>query len=129
MGSSPPSGGSSGATVPPDAHAGITDMAKRSSVLRASLWMLVLSALLFWVPTFGPLIAGYVGGRLAGSPGRGLLAALLPMAGLAVLVVVIFAGLALPVVGVVAGGTLAAVLLVQELGLVAGALIGGLLAG
>ena len=39
----------------------------------------VLSVLLFWVPPFGQMIAGYVGGRKAGSPFKGLLAALLPM--------------------------------------------------
>lgn len=103
-------------------------MRTRSSIVAASLWMLGISLLLFWVPTFGPLIAGYIGGRRAGSPGRGLLAALLPMLALGTVVVLLFAGMMLPVVGMVAGATLVAVLLLQELGLVAGAVLGGLLA-
>lgn len=103
-------------------------MADRSSIPAASLWMLVISLLLFWLPTFGPLIAGYVGGRRAGSPGRGLVAALLPMLLLGALVWLVFAGMMLPVVGVLAGATLAVALLLQGVGLVAGAVIGGLLA-
>jgi len=39
----------------------------------------VLSVLLFWFPPFGQMIAGYVGGRKAGTPRRGALAALAPM--------------------------------------------------
>lgn len=103
-------------------------MAERSSILAASLWMVVLSLLLFWLPTFGPLIAGYIGGRKAGSVGRGLAAALLPMLVLGVMIWVAFAGMMLPVVGALVGATLLAGLALQEIGLVAGAVIGGLLA-
>jgi len=39
----------------------------------------VLSILLFWLPPFGQMIAGYVGGRKAGAPWRGLAAAFAPM--------------------------------------------------
>lgn len=39
----------------------------------------VLSILLWWLPIFGQMIAGYVGGRRAGSPWRGVLAALVPV--------------------------------------------------
>ncbi len=39
----------------------------------------VLSLLLWWLPIFGQMIAGYVGGRKAGSPNRGMLAALIPV--------------------------------------------------
>lgn len=41
-------------------------------------WMLVLSILLFWLPVVGPLIAGFVGGRKAGSLSNALIAVLLP---------------------------------------------------
>jgi hypothetical protein len=90
--------------------------------------MILLSILLFWLPTFGPLIAGYVGGRRAGSAGRALAAALLPMLALGLLVSVLLAGAALPVAGVLVGASLAILLALQEIGLIAGALIGGLLA-
>ena len=39
----------------------------------------ILSILLFWLPPFGQMIAGYVGGRKAGNPRSGTLAALAPM--------------------------------------------------
>jgi len=39
-----------------------------------------LSLLLWWLPIFGQMIAGYVGGRRAGAPWKGMLAALVPVA-------------------------------------------------
>lgn len=38
-----------------------------------------LSLLLWWLPIFGQMIAGYVGGRRAGSPFKGMMAALVPV--------------------------------------------------
>ena len=38
-----------------------------------------LSLLLWWLPIFGQMIAGYVGGRRAGAPWKGMLAALVPV--------------------------------------------------
>ena len=40
----------------------------------------VLSLLLWWMPTFGQMIAGYVGGRRAGGPWKGAIAAFIPVA-------------------------------------------------
>lgn len=48
------------------------------SVGGATLWMVVLSVLLFWLPTLGPLVAGFVGGRRAGGVGPALGAAVIP---------------------------------------------------
>ncbi len=46
----------------------------------AGVWYTtILSILLFWLPPFGQMIAGYVGGRKAGTPRKGMLAALAPM--------------------------------------------------
>lgn len=39
-----------------------------------------LSLLLWWLPIFGQMIAGYVGGRRAGTPWKGIAAALIPVA-------------------------------------------------
>jgi len=39
----------------------------------------ILSLVLFWFPPFGQMIAGYVGGRKAGIPWKGALAAFAPM--------------------------------------------------
>ncbi|MBI1732689.1 MAG: hypothetical protein HYR49_07990 [Gammaproteobacteria bacterium] len=101
----------------------------QGSLLAASFWMLVLSLLLIWLPGVGPLIAGIVGGKLAGSALRGILAALLP--GVVIAVALFFGGTILtgiPVVGAFfAGGTLLLYLLCIPTMLL-GALIGGLLA-
>ena len=54
-------------------------MAQQSgSVVGAAIWMIVLSILLFWIPGIGPLIAGFVGGRKAGTLANAILAAILP---------------------------------------------------
>ena len=50
----------------------------RGSLVSAMNWMCGLSLLLFWLPVFGPLIAGVVGGAKAGSVGRSVLATFLP---------------------------------------------------
>ncbi len=39
-------------------------------------YIIVLSALLFWLPLFGPMLAGYVGGRRTGGPKKGFIAAI-----------------------------------------------------
>jgi hypothetical protein len=68
------------------------------------IWMFVLSILLFWLPVVGPLIAGFVGGRKAGSLGNAVLAALLP--GIVVSVGLFFLASLLtgiPVLGAIAG--------------------------
>src|SRR2546426_7728018 len=49
------------------------------SVWGATRYILVLSLLLWWLPTMGQMIAGYVGGRRAGGRGRGVIAAILPV--------------------------------------------------
>ncbi len=41
--------------------------------------ILVLSLLLWWIPTFGQMVAGYIGGRRAGSHWKAILAALIPV--------------------------------------------------
>jgi hypothetical protein len=41
--------------------------------------ILILSFLLWWIQPAGPMIAGYVGGRRAGSPMKAVIAAMLPV--------------------------------------------------
>ncbi len=103
--------------------------AKKGSILLAMIWMAVLSLLLLWLPALGPLIAGIVGGKVAGGVLRGFTAVLLPSLILAVALFLLATTLTgIPLIGMVAGaGTL--VLLVVQVGpLLLGALIGGLLA-
>ena len=39
----------------------------------------ILTILLWWLPVFGQMIAGYVGGRRAGTPGKAIIAAMVPL--------------------------------------------------
>lgn len=102
---------------------------QEGSLLAGMFWMLVLSLLLIWLPGIGPLIAGIVGGKVAGSAWNGILAALLP--GVIIALALFFGGTLLtgiPVVGAFfAGGTLLVYLACIPT-LLLGGLIGGLLA-
>jgi hypothetical protein len=48
----------------------------------ASKYVLILSLMLWWLPMFGQMIAGYVGGRRAGGPWKGVAAAVVPVVSL-----------------------------------------------
>lgn len=98
------------------------------SFLSAVVWMFVLSILLFWLPILGPVIAGFVGGRKAGSLGNAILAALLPgfLIGAAFF---FFASLitGFPLFGFLAGLGGFAVAAIHFLPLLLGAILGALL--
>jgi hypothetical protein len=99
------------------------------SLLAGMFWMIVLSVLLFWLPGLGPLLAGIVGGKLAGDVLTGLLAALLP--GLLLALGLFFFGTfftGLPVIGALLAGSSMILYLFYVPPLLIGALIGGLLA-
>ncbi|MEF8874766.1 MAG: hypothetical protein V5A88_08905 [Candidatus Thermoplasmatota archaeon] len=59
-------------------------------------YMVVLSALLWWIPLFGPIIAGYVGGRRTGGPKKGLFASFVSLGVIGIVYYVLVQGL-LPV--------------------------------
>lgn len=99
------------------------------SLIAGTFWMIVLSVLLVWLPGLGPLIAGIVGGKLAGDVLTGLLAALLP--GLLLAIGLFFFGTfftGLPIVGALLAGSSIILYLFYVPPLLIGALIGGLLA-
>lgn len=48
----------------------------------ASKYVLILSIMLWWLPMFGQMIAGYVGGRRAGGPWKGVAASIIPVVAL-----------------------------------------------
>lgn len=52
----------------------------------AMKYVLILSLFLWWLPLFGQMIAGYVGGRKAGGPWRGVLAAIIPIIAIFVII-------------------------------------------
>ena len=106
----------------------MTDKSK-GSIVKGALWMLLLSALLFWMPLVGPLFAGFVGGKKSGGVLGAMMAVFLP--GLVMGVgLFFFASLlsGMPLIGVLAGmGGLA--LTLSHVGpLLLGAIIGGLMA-
>lgn len=110
-------------------------MNREPSVLVPSIWMMVISLLLFWLTGFGPLIAGFVGGRKAGDVGHAVMAALLPMVVvggatfvLLTFVMAPFLGPIAAALGAVAGTLIIIHLVILEIALVAGAVIGGLMA-
>ncbi len=51
---------------------------RSGSITSATIWMFLLSILLFWLPLLGPFIAGFVGGRKAGSVSNAIIAVFLP---------------------------------------------------
>ena len=107
-------------------------MKKQSSIVAAMLWMIVISLLLFWLPLIGPFVGGLVGGKKAGSVGRGLAACFLPALLFAIFVFVVMTLWGLPfsglVLGGILGGTAALTILVEGFALVCGAIVGGAVA-
>ena len=76
----------------------------KGSVAAGVVWMFLVSLLLFWLPVFGSLIAGIVGGKKAGGVGPAIVAALFPAIVLGVLFFVFATALTgLPLVGMAAG--------------------------
>ena len=98
------------------------------SIGSAIVWMFILSILLFWLPIIGPLVAGFIGGRKAGSLGNAVLAALLP--GLVVGVALFFFASLLtgmPLFGFVAGAGGFAIAAAHFGPLIVGAIVGAVL--
>jgi hypothetical protein len=98
----------------------------KGSVVSAMVWMFVISILLFWLPVIGGLIAGFVGGRKAGSVGRAILAVFLPGIIFIVVLILLAASLVgIPLIGIAAplGGIALSLLHVGPL--LIGAIIGG----
>ncbi|MEM7365692.1 MAG: hypothetical protein AAF525_16865 [Pseudomonadota bacterium] len=106
-----------------------TAQGKEGSIVKGSLWMLIIALLLFWLPVIGPVVAGFVGGKRAGGIGSAIMAAILPailVGGLLFALAAMMTGI--PVLGAIAGmgGLVLALSLVGPLLL--GALIGGVFA-
>lgn len=87
--------------------------------------MLLLAVLLSWLPILGPLVAGFVGGRMIGDEKRALAVALIPAVALAIVLWLIMAAFDLPVLGAVAGFAALVIVAIQEVPLIVGAWFGG----
>jgi hypothetical protein len=101
----------------------------QGSLAAAMAWMLVLSLLLFWLPLLGMFIAGLVGGKKAGSVGTAIVAVLLPALVVAVAMFLLATALTgMPVLGVIAGFGAGVLVVANVVPLLAGAVVGGILA-
>jgi hypothetical protein len=99
---------------------------KQGSIVSAMWWMFLVSLLLFWMPVLGGLIAGFVGGKKAGSVGSAIVAVFLPGILFFVLLLLLAASLVgIPLIGIAAplGGIWLSILHVGPL--LIGAIIGG----
>lgn len=99
------------------------------SILAAAIWMFVLSLLLFWLPLIGPVIAGFIGGQKAGTPGGAIVAGIIPAIAVALLLLLVGSLFALPIIGVLVGAGIFLVIVVQSIPLLVGAFLGGAMSG
>jgi hypothetical protein len=106
---------------------GLAPVAHRSrSVPAASFWMVVITLALFFLPLINGLVGGFVGGYMVGTVGRALAAAVLPAGVAAVGLWALFALFDAPLVGLFAGSAVALLVLVADVGLFVGAVLGAL---
>lgn len=90
--------------------------------------MFLISILLFWLPGFGPLIAGFVGGKKSGGVLNAIIAVILPAVVLGICLFLFTSLLTgAPIIGFVAGAG-SSILVLSNVGpLLIGAIIGGIL--
>lgn len=99
-----------------------------TSIVAGSLWMIGIALVLFFLPLVNGLIGGLVGGYKVGTPGRALSAAILPAVVVAGGLWLLLALFDAPILGFAAGTAAGVLIVLADLGLVVGALIGGVLA-
>lgn len=76
---------------------------QRGSVVKAALYMGVISLLLIWLPIVGPVIAGIVGGKAARTVGKALVASVIPSIVLGIGLFAILNAFELPLIGALSG--------------------------
>ena len=76
---------------------------ERGSVMKAALYMGVISLVLIWLPIVGPVIAGIAGGKAARTVGKALVASVIPSIVLGVGLFAILNAFDLPLVGALSG--------------------------
>jgi hypothetical protein len=98
---------------------------KKANVVTGAVWMIGISLVLFFLPVINGLIGGFVGGYKVGTPGRAVGAAILPAIVVALGLWLLLIVLGLPLVGFIAGTTVGILILLSDIGMFVGALIGG----
>lgn len=99
-----------------------------SSILASSLWMIVISLVLFFLPAINGLIGGAVGGYKAGSASRGIAAAVLPSIVVGLSLWGLLASFDRPLLGFFGGLAAGLWALISSLSLLLGAALGGVFA-
>lgn len=97
----------------------------RKNVFVAALWMIGITIALFFLPLINGLIGGVVGGYKAGDWKRALVAAVLPAVIVTVALWILLIAFELPIVGFIAGAAAGVLILLADVGIFIGALIGG----
>jgi hypothetical protein len=95
-----------------------------ASVVVGALWMVLISLALFFVPAVNGVIAGLVGGYLVGTLGRAMAAAILPALIVALGLWALLTVFGLPVIGLFAGAAVTILIVLSEIGLFLGAILG-----
>lgn len=98
---------------------------RASSIVAASAWMVGITLVLFFIPLINGLIGGLVGGYKVGSPGRALGAAFLPALVASGGLWLILGSFDHSVLGFFAGMTVGILIVLADIGILVGALIGG----
>jgi hypothetical protein len=101
----------------------------QGNLLAATLIMLIGPVVFFFIPIIGPFVIGIIGGKVAGSPGRAVTAALIP-AFIAAALLVILSAVFHPfaaIFGILAGIGLIILAIFHGIALLLGAIIGGVL--
>ncbi len=99
---------------------------RSGSIMEGAFWMVLLSILLFWLPPFGHLIAGIVGGYRSGSVGNAIIASLIPALLAGLLVFLVLTLIPLPMINVFAGATTFLIVAASGVVVTIGAIIGAL---
>jgi hypothetical protein len=95
------------------------------SIIGASVWMVVVTVALFFLPLINGLVGGGVGGYRAGGVKPALIAAVLPAVVASVAIWGLIAALGAPVLGFFGGTAVGLMVLLADVGIFAGAAVGG----
>ncbi len=99
---------------------------RKKSIGAGVSWMIGLLMFLFWLPLVGAFIAGFVGGRKAGSVGSALISVAFIAVAMPIILIVMGASLAsIPILGAIIGASGFLFFFAEITPLLIGALVGG----
>lgn len=84
-------------------------------MVKAALYMGVISLLLIWLPIVGPIVAGVVGGRAARTVGKALVASIIPSILVGGVLFAIINAFELPFIGALTGAAVFLFILIGDI--------------